>query len=123
MAEKGNGIYRSHEYSNLPRTDEDLAGTDNGVSKQLASWQKFIAFVGVPSVIALGLSYQLAVTFKDVPRDVAAARAQMTTNERMIQDTAERIDRLERYMLQICLNTATNEAARGGCWSAVTRGQ
>lgn len=77
----------------------------------LSPVQKFIAWVGIPGIIALGLVYQLTVTFASVPQDAKLARETAAAN-------ARRLDRLERYMLRICLNTAPDEAARQGCWAS-----
>ena len=76
-------------------------------------WATLIGRVGVPSIIALGLVWLMAMR---VPEEIKAqgvdTRAQIDMHARETRDEQSRQTRL---LLRICLNTANTPEERAGC--------
>ena len=108
-------------YSPPPRNGDWLAG--------LPAWARIAFLLGVPSVIALGLSYALV---QSVARDLGALKdasgRQETRQEAHVQQASDhtmatefRFDDVLLVLRQICANTAPNAETRERCFQIVSR--
>lgn len=88
----------------------------DGTNGAMPWWVKAIPTIGVPSLIALGLSWFLV---EEVRANLASVRAQLTAHATQMSNdqTAQQIrDRDLIYMFrQVCFNTARTDAQRDSC--------
>ena len=76
---------------------------------ELPDWAKVTMWLGVPSVIALGLVYQLSTSvMKNLGRIEKAVRAHE-------QNRARDMSIMSGYLDAICLNTASDANERARC--------
>jgi hypothetical protein len=91
-------------------------GTGGAVLAGTPWWVRAISLVGVPSVIAVGLVYQMATGMERDIRAVRQDHEQLTQNiERHQATTTRLLEQLVALAAATCRNTAQNETERVIC--------
>lgn len=102
----------------MPPLTTLLSNNENGLGG-MPWWIKAIPTVGVPSVIAIGLSWYLVDEVRSelgvVRTQLAAHATQMTIDQ---NDQRQRARDLIYMLRQVCFNTARTDAQRDGCRSS-----
>ena len=94
-------------------SDEPESVMPNGVQ----SWVKQIAYLGVPSVISLGLVWILANNIRADVSDIKAVAVRTDLAIATHAAASERqLEKVTRILQQICVNGARTEDARDRCF-------
>ncbi len=89
------------------------------INGKLPAWARAIAYLGVPSAIALFLVHfitqQVAGDVRALQQAVQSSGAAVTRVLTYQMDHSDDIDGLTRVLLRICVNTAETDSQREAC--------